>query len=142
MAGMKFGYKEFPLSQVDVFGRKKIYRPIIPVLIEYGGKKIGYEALLDSGADWNLFPAVLGEIIGIDIEKGKKLLFGGIGGGDFMAYFHEIALYVGGWPIKILCGFSADIPRKSNGVLGHFGFFDHFAVRLETSKQEVELKKI
>ena len=142
MAGMNFGYKEFPLSKIDVFGRKKIYRPIIPVLIEYGGKKIGYEALLDSGADWNLFPAVLGEIIGIDIEKGKKLAFGGIGGGEFTAYFHEVTLRVGGWPAKILCGFSGDIPQKSSGVLGHFGFFDHFVVRLETGKREVEVKKI
>jgi hypothetical protein len=142
MPEMKFWYKEFPLAQTDVFGRKKLYRPIIPVTIEYSGKKVGYEALLDSGADWNLFPAVLGEIIGIDVGKGKKLAFGGIGGGDFTAYFHEVVLSVGGWPAKILCGFSADIPQKSNGVLGHFGFFDHFVVRLETNKREVEVKKI
>ena len=52
MAGMKFGYKEFPVPPTDAFpNTKKIFRPIIPVTIEYDGKKIGYEALLASGPD-------------------------------------------------------------------------------------------
>ena len=145
MAGMKFGFKELPASPSDAFpARKSVLRPIISIKLEHGNKEIGYEALLDSGADWNIFHAVIGEIIGLDIEKGKKESFGGIGGGKFTAYFHDVTLYIGGWPIKVLCGFSTDIPgpeKQSYGVLGHVGLFDHFSVKIETAKREIELKK-
>ncbi len=143
---MKFGYKEIPTNPSEAFpDRRKVFRPIIPVKIEYNGRQIGYEALLDSGADWNIFHSVIGEIIGIDVPNGKREEFGGIGGGQFTAYFHDVTLYIGGWPMKVSCGFSADIPspdRQSYGVLGHVGFFDHFMVRMETSKKEIEIKRI
>jgi hypothetical protein len=144
MAGMKFGFKELPANPSEAFPtRKNVFRPVIPVTIEYGGKKVAYEALLDSGADWNLFPSIMGEIIGIDIAKGKREPFGGIGGGGFTAYFHDVTLYIGGWPIKVSCGFSPDIPpQQSYGVLGHFGFFDRFIVRMDNSKKEIEIKKV
>jgi len=140
---MKFRYKEVEARPTEAFPQKtKTYRPIVPVVLEYENKKIGCEALLDSGADWNLLPSVIGEIVGIDIESGKKQPFGGIGGGSFVAYFREVIIFVGGWPIKVPCGFSSDIPDGSMGVLGHVGFFDRFITRFDTSKLEVELKKI
>ena len=99
---MKFWYKEFQVSATEAFpGRTKIYRPIIPFGIESRYKKIGYEVLLDSGADWNLFHSVIGEILGIDVPKGKKQPFGGIGGGNYLAYFHEVTIFIGGWPMKV-----------------------------------------
>jgi hypothetical protein len=66
---MKFGYKEILVEPTEAFPlRTKAYRPIIPVSVGYGDKKIGCEVLLDSGADWNLLPSVIGEIIGIDAD--------------------------------------------------------------------------
>ena len=143
---MKFGYKKIPAGPSEAFPkRKEILRPIIPITIEYNGKKIGYEVLIDSGADWNLFHSIMGEVIGIDIAKGKKEKFGGIEGGSCMAYFHEVTIYVGGHPIKVPCGFSPDIPpppKQAYGILGHIGFFDQFTVKFETTKEELEIKKI
>lgn len=138
---MKFAYKAIPASPSPAFPeREKVYRPIIPVTIEYQGKKVGYEALLDTGADWNIFPETIGAIIGIDVQNGAKNTFGGIGGGEYVAYFHEVTLYIGGWPIKVLCGFSPDIDSHPHGVLGHVGFFDHCKSSFETRKHEVEIK--
>ncbi len=144
MVGMKFPYKQLPANPSVAFPKRtKIYRPIIPVTIEYNGKKVGYEALIDSGSDWDIFPEALGGIIGIDVQKGAIDKFGGIGGGQFTAYFHDITLYIGGWPMKVWCGFSPDIPPKvAHGILGQVGFFNNFIVKFEMNKLEVEIKKI
>ena len=78
---MKFGYKKVPAPPSEAFPKRAYsYYPLIPIGIEYKGNTTGYEALVDSGADWNVFPAVLGEVIGIDVPTGKKQEFGGIGG--------------------------------------------------------------
>lgn len=137
---MKFVYKKEPCNPSDAFPAiKHIYRPIIPITLEFESRKIGYEALLDSGADWNLFHSIIGEAIGVTVEKGKKISFRGIGGGDFTAYFHTLTVTIGGWPYTMYCGFSSDIPMNSKGVLGHSGFFDSFMVKFNTPKLEVEL---
>ncbi|MBI5400829.1 MAG: hypothetical protein HZB12_01805 [Candidatus Yonathbacteria bacterium] len=44
-------------------------RPVIPVKLRNGDNEIGYEVLVDSGADMCLFDAEIGEAIGIDIKK-------------------------------------------------------------------------
>ena len=144
MAAIKFQYKKEPISSSEAFPqRTSISRPIIPIQIEYKGKKVGYEVLVDSGADWNLFHSVIGEIIGIDITSGKKLEFHGIGGGRFTAFFHNVKVYIGGREHDLYCGFSPDIPGNySRGVLGHSGFFDSYVVKFETPKKELEIKRI
>ena len=47
---------------------------MIPILIRnpYTHESIEYEALIDSGADRCVFPAVIGEMIGYDIESGER----------------------------------------------------------------------
>jgi hypothetical protein len=48
------------------------------VILEYGKRKVGYWALIDSGADYSIFHADIGEILELDIRSGKKETFGGI----------------------------------------------------------------
>ena len=59
---MRFKYKQI---------LRNVIRPIIPVTLKYKGKTISYEALIDSGADTCVFPAEIGELVGIDIKTGK-----------------------------------------------------------------------
>lgn len=136
---MKFHYKKFILEKPTRLGRV-LLRPILPVQIERNGKKIGYEALVDSGADFCIFHAVIGEIIGIDIKEGITWEFGGITGGKSIAYFHKIKISVGGWPHEITAGFSYDLPPSGFGVLGQIGFFDKFIIKFDFQKEIFELK--
>ncbi len=50
---------------------RPILRPKIPIKVGYKGKfdKISYDCLIDSGADSNLFPSLMGESVGINIKK-------------------------------------------------------------------------
>ena len=58
---MKFKYKSyggFP-------------RPVIQIILKHKGNVIGYNVLVDSGADICFFDQSIGEAIGLDIKSGK-----------------------------------------------------------------------
>lgn len=139
---MKFGYFKFPLTTPSEFFGSYILKPIIPVLLTIGTKKVGYAALIDSGADFCIFDAEIGEQLGLDVRNGRKEVFGGIqerGGAE--AYFHEVTLAVGGYEYRITAGFSYDIAKNGFGILGQKGFFDLFTVKFDYQKEIVELKE-
>ena len=64
---MKFKYLKFPApKETDFFG-KTILRPIIPIFLSTNKRTVRYQALIDSGADFCIFDAEVGEYIGLDI---------------------------------------------------------------------------
>jgi hypothetical protein len=68
---MKFKYKKYGLG---------ILRPVIPIEIIYKDRAVPYEVLVDSGADFCIFDAEIGEILSIDIISGEKQEVAGITG--------------------------------------------------------------
>ncbi len=75
---MKFNYKKYS---------NLILRPVIPIKLKNKDLEIGYEVLVDSGADLCIFDAEIGEEIGINIKKGKPHEVFGIGGKGFYLLF-------------------------------------------------------
>lgn len=138
---MKFRYQKIQAGKSEAFPERNfILRPIIPIILRVGDKKVGYKALADSGADYNIFHGELAEVLGLDVKTGKKENFGGISGGQLIAYFHPVSAEIGGWEYKLYCGFSYDIPSFGYGVLGQKGFFDIFVVKFDLLRGEIELK--
>lgn len=127
---MKFYYKRYGLG---------IIRPVIPVEIKSGEKKVRYEALIDSGADECIFDAQLAEILGIKLRKGERRIVGGITGVEQPYYLHPVTFSVGDSEIDLKIGFMPNMPDFGYGVLGQIGFFENFVVRFDYSKLEVEL---
>jgi len=139
---MKFKYQKIGVAKSEAFpDRKSILRPIIPIILKYKDKKVGYRVLIDSGADYNIFHGVIGEILGLDVKTGKEENLGGISGHTLTVYFHFIDAEIGGWEYKLYCGFSYDIPPYGYGVVGQNGFFDTFIVKFDLIKEEIELKE-
>ncbi len=139
---MKFKYKKFRVPPTPAFPKRKyLLRPIIPVLITYGERTIGYEALLDSGTDFCIFHAEIGEYLGIPVLKGKREPFGGIVGREAVAYIHQVNLNIGGhqYP-SIPVGFSYNVAPHGYGILGHYGFFNIFRVIFDLKKEQIELR--
>jgi len=126
---MKFRYKKF--------GR--FLRPVIPIGIGYNKRSIRYEVLVDSGADLCIFDAQIGEIIGIDLEQGRRDEVGGITGEPEPYYVHPVTLSVDGHQYDIEAGFLPNIARLGYGVVGQKGFFDIFIVTFDLSKGEIKL---
>lgn len=142
---MKFKYRKIELPKSDAFPERHFaLRPIIPIFfrIPKSGRKIGYEALVDSGADYNIFPAQVAEIMGLDITRGRLDIFAGVGGGKYRAYFHPVKMCIGEWEYDTDCAFSYDVAPWGYGVLGQRGFFDRAAVRFNYQKEEIEIEPI
>lgn len=137
---MKFPYLKLLLDQRSDFFGSSIAKPIIPIKISNQNNAVKYAALIDSGADFCIFDAEVGECIGLDIRSGRKEIFGGIQeSGSAEAFLHEVTINVGGYNHKIKAGFSYDIAKHGFGVLGQRGFFDIFIVKFDLQKEEIEL---
>ena len=73
---MKFSYRRLQLSgESPIFG-PTLLKPIIPITLEVGERSLRYPALIDSGADFCIFEAQLGEYLGLDVESGEREYFG------------------------------------------------------------------
>lgn len=75
---MKFPYFKLLLQRrLEYFGTS-ILKPVIPISILVNSQELRYAALIDSGADFCIFDAEIGDNLGIDISSGLKIEFGGI----------------------------------------------------------------
>ncbi len=139
---MKFDYSKIKLPEKSDFFGSSILKPIIDIRIAAGDKSLQYNALVDSGADFSIFHSGVAQALGIDIESGDKLTFGGVQKADAAAaYLHKVTLVIGGWKYPTIVGFSDEISDDSYGILGQRGFFDIFSVKFDYQKEEIELKQ-
>lgn len=135
---MKFKYRKINLK--DPFSNKKyILRPIIPVSLQYKDKSIHYEALIDTGADFCIFPIELATTLGINLNPDKIVYFSGVGGQPLKGFITEVILRIGEINISVKIVFAESGTTR---VLGQRGFFDHFDVNLSYQKQIIEIEPI
>jgi len=143
MSSIRFYYIPFPRKD-PATGKmlKEIYRPVIPIRLGYGHNvaKFLLDCLVDSGSDFNLFPASWGENVGMNIKKGKYNPIGGIGNSKIDAYRHEIKLYVGSDKFTTQADFSYE---QNTPLLGREGFFNLFKDTSFNEKERyVQLEKM
>lgn len=138
---MKFPYKLIPLPQKsDIFGFS-ILRPIIPIKLFGEMGEFQYEVLLDSGADFCIFDAEIGEALGLDITSGAVERFSGVQDAEAsLAYLHTIAISVGGKKVQIPALFSYGIAKSGYGILGQKGFFSSFTIKFDYQNKEIDIR--
>lgn len=141
---MNFRYRKFPVdsNNCPFSNKKSALRPVIQVDFETSNGNFGYFALIDSGADYCIFHASVGEQLGLDIKSGKPLTFFGTSGEPQKAYFHKITFKIGGHPHTCEVGFSYDMEKLAYGILGQDGFFNKWTVKFEYQKENVDLREI
>lgn len=136
---MKFPYKKIPIVDPKVQEISHVFRPIIPVTLSFKGNSVGYEVLIDSGADECIFDTEIARILHLPLNEEKEKSFGGISGGEIKAYRQGIEMGVGGVSFVTEVYFSPNLSRMGYGILGQKGFFDHFRVRFIYTKRIVEV---
>ena len=132
---MKFPYRKINLKHPFSY-KQFILRPIIPVSLKYKDRSIRYEALIDSGADFSIFPSDIAQSLEIDFGNSKRVCFSGIDGDILEGQISEITLGVG----KTAVSTKAVFAHVGNGVLGQYGFFDQYIVTFDLKKKIVELQ--
>lgn len=93
-------------------------------------------ALIDSGADYNLFPAEVSSALGINLKKGIEKINEGIGDKRVKAYRHSgIKIYVEGHSFETTIDFGEEV---SVPLFGQQGFFDKFK-QITFNRREEEI---
>lgn len=139
---MKFKYRRFDLFPSSDFFGKFLLKPIIQIRVSIGDTVVKYAALIDSGADFCIFDAGIGDYLGLNVKSGIEIGFGGIqNAGTAKAYLHQVNLEIGGIQFKTDIGFSYDISSRGYGIFGQKGFFDLFSVKFDLKKEDIELKE-
>jgi hypothetical protein len=137
---MKFKYTA---KWIDGYGIS--YTPRVPIIFTNPKNKaeMPIMSLIDSGSSDTILDPQVGEILGIDITSGEKIVYGG-SGGNFIGYLHPLILRVAGGrhSYDIECAF-ASLGGDVMALLGQRGFFEHHKVTFERyiNEFEVILKK-
>ncbi len=105
-----FKFTYYPYTWPDLTGKIiTILRPTVPIYISYkGNASWPFQALVDSGADRNLFPAGPGRSIGINIESGVKGKIEGIGRNQITVYTHTVKIYIANYSFETKIDFSKE----------------------------------
>lgn len=115
------------------------YRPIIPVTLRFNKIEFNYLALLDSGADFNIFHADIAKILKIDLSKLKKpVYFSGINGRG-TGYFTAVDVGIGNDFLNTPVVFSDDISNNGYGILGQQGFFNKYKIEFDYLAGKINL---
>ncbi len=135
MATINYNYKRLPNG---------IIRPLIraEIAIKKNGDGIPCEVLVDSGADFCILKAEIGEILGFNIKSGEAFSYKGINGAESTGYIHEVWINVKNVWIQAKVVFSYDIPKFGHQVVGQLGFFDHFKINFDYNKGTIVLRSI
>jgi len=137
-----FEYLAFPVSDNDGKIIREIYRPQIPIRIANGHNFLNYpiRALIDSGADNNLFPSYFGQKIGLKIKKGEPFSIKGIGNIEIKAYRHRIKIFIESYSFYTYVDFS---DYQETPLLGREFFFKFFKnISFDENKKIVSLKTL
>ena len=83
-------------------------------------------ALVDSGASDILLDPQIGELLGIDIPTGEKIVYAAVGS-EVVGYLHTLKMRVAGtrYTHEVPCAFT-EIGGDVRAVLGQRGFFEHY----------------
>lgn len=139
---MKFKFTRLPTNPTPAFpNQRSCLMPLIPIRLcskDNAGRYFDFKAVLDSGAHVSIFPAQIGETVGLEIRNDRIQPIYGIGGQSIETYRHEVIIEIGGWSFEVIACFTYD--DISFPVLGREGFFNLFEIKIDFSKETIELK--
>ncbi|OGG29805.1 hypothetical protein A2973_00335 [Candidatus Gottesmanbacteria bacterium RIFCSPLOWO2_01_FULL_49_10] len=102
-----------------------------------GGKRFRSQALIDSGATISIFGEETAETLGIEIEKGEKIMLGGVGG-RIVGYVHTLRARIAKKEFVCPFVFSREYLVSFN-LLGREGFFEQFQITFDERRRTVRL---
>ena len=134
---MRFKYR-----QVNLFApfskKQRLLRPIISVSLKYKQQSIHYEALIDSGADFCIFPVEIGQKLGLNFKNAEKIYFSGATGEPILGLVGKVFLQIGEITFNTEVVF-ADLYGKV-ALLGQYGFFDLYKINFNLKNKIIGIE--
>lgn len=139
MKEIKFPYIKYLVTPPTVKPAQYVYRPVLPIKLSLGKRRVTFDGLVDSGADESTFPAWIAKTLGHNVYKGKKKIFSGIGG-SVLAYQHKTYMKLNGIRFVANVYYSHEWDDMPFGLLGQASFFSHFDVQFNYKEKYVLLR--
>lgn len=111
--------------------------PVIPLRLEHRLKSLDLLTLIDSGATISVFRPEIARELGINLETGKEIYLGGVGG-RIKGYIHIVKITVLRKRFACPVVFSREYVVSFN-LLGQTGFFEKFTISFVEKNNQVEL---
>ncbi len=113
--------------------------PLIPVGLRAQGEWVRVWAYVDSGAFYSLFDDRVAELLGLQLEQGKRFL-AVVGDGSFIPFYvHRIRMKLGEDEFDLDVGFSAKLGVGFN-LLG-MNLFDRYRVTFDNWAKRVVFER-
>ncbi|MBI5465238.1 retropepsin-like domain-containing protein, partial [Candidatus Gottesmanbacteria bacterium] len=112
--------------------------PVIPLRFYLEKKIIDSSALVDSGATISIFRVDIAKDLGLQVEKGKEIYLGGVGG-RIKGYVHRLNVEVANKRFICPIVFSYEYLISLN-LLGREEFFKRFRIVFEEKKNFLKLE--
>ncbi len=115
------------------------FLPIISLQIKSKVKVdwITFDAFVDSGASYSIFKAEIGDILGLEMEKGNKILITVGDGSLIVVYIHRLIIQIGDEVFEAEIGFSKQLGIGFN-IIGRKDIFERFKVCFDEKEKVVE----
>ncbi len=120
------------------------FRPLVKVTLRYKKAEVNYLALLDSGADYNIFHSDIAKILKIELEKIKHTTtYTGIQKSTTKSTAYPVKMEIGinDKSVSTLVSFSDDISTDGYGILGQQGFFSHFSIKFDYATKRIAIER-
>lgn len=124
-----FYYRQNPEGQ---------FFPVIPLRFYFKRDIVDSSALVDSGATISIFRTDVAEDLGIEIEDGKEIYLGGVGG-RIKGYVHRLSIEIASKKFVCPIVFSYEYLVSFN-LLGREAFFKRFRIVFEEKKNFLKLE--
>ncbi len=111
--------------------------PIIPIELRYKEEWFEFEAYVDSGAGYSIFHSDVADILGLEIERGKRGYVTVGDGSQIPVYYHNVNTRISEYEFKATIGFSKRLGIGFN-ILGQKDIFDRFKVCFDNNEWIVE----
>jgi hypothetical protein len=123
--------------------RRRVIRPVVRATLEYGGRTVDVLALVDSGADYCLFPESVGLALGIPLPNSNVAMFSGTADQRQIAYFEHVKAFLkvpfkpsqAAFSFELYAGFCRTIEHLGLGLLGQHGFFSRYRVTIDHTSE-------
>lgn len=115
--------------------------PVVPLTIQgKNGEWLEFFAYIDSGAWFSVFHADYAGVLGLQIDRGRKIFLTVGDGAQIPAYVHKIPVKFAGKQFTAGIAFSPSLGVGTN-LLGLTSFFEKFKFCFHHRKKYVEIKE-
>jgi hypothetical protein len=113
--------------------------PFVQICARYENKGRVFHALVDSGAIDCIFPASVGEVLGIDVRSGQSKTYFGLAEQASQGFVHTLQLRVTGFDHWTTIDVAFIDSENITPLLGQAGFFSNYQIVFERFRYQFEV---